>query len=627
MTDNNNDLALGPTPLQYLDEIDLLLLQKQYLPAASLFLEFLSAMGAQWSARGYQRTAITGDSLVTPAEVCERAALQWRQLLESDLDLLQLDASLLLFGTANLHALIMGSCRGTLDDFILAQHQRCGGQYQVPEVARLLLAWCPNSRTGFNIFDYYKVAPELVLGQAVATIAGLSLVSEEADRARHAAIELLLRPEVQVDHLAGKGMGRMLMDAWMRCSYADHPRKHEVKRFLSDVIVRSMAMLREGGRLSGPGRPVPALRHDGSKPVLVVPLESFSGHHAMYRCYADMVIGCRQHFYTVGLAAETTYDDATRALFDEFIDIKDVCGWDGVRYIDIAPVMDSIRQWQPAALYYPSIGMAQWVVELSNERLAPVQAMSIGHPATSMSPAIDYVLIDRQRVTDAPRFAEKVVRLPYQVARFRVPPAATRIAPLLAPDTSRVIRIAVPSVSQKINAAFVRALRYAQQRASRKLEFVFFLGSDSIFQAACTHNLRRELKHVVAHPMLDYDEYISELNRCHLHAGTFPFGGTNSLLDSLRQGLPILALEGDEPHARIDSDFVRRAGLPESFVCYSEQEYAERLLQLVEQPEELLRWRRYLIEEADVDSRFMTAGQPEALAEALRALVAGEEVQ
>lgn len=626
MSDNNNDAPLGRNPIQYVDDIDFLLLQRQYYEAAALFLEMLSGLGAAWSTRGYQRASVTGDSLVTPAEVCERATLQWRQLLESDIDLLKLDASLLLFGTANLHALIMGSSAGTLDDFIMAQHRQCGGQYQAREIARLLLAWCPNSRAGFDIFSYYHVAPELVLGQAVATIGGLSLVSPEAERARNAAIDLLLKPEVKVEHLSGKGMGRLLMDAWMRCSYADHPRKHEVKRFLTEVMVTSMAQLRQSGSLSGPGKVVTSLRQIDQRPVLVVPLESFSSGHAMYRCYADMVIGCRRHFYTVGLAMDTTYDQATCELFDEFIDIREMTGWDGARYVDVAPVIESIRHWKPAALYYPSVGMVQWVVELSNERLAPVQAMSIGHPATSMSPAMDYVLVDRQRVTESSRFSEKVVKLPYQVARFRIPPKARRIAPIPDLGSDDVIRLAIPSVSQKLNGAFVSALRYAQQRASRKVEFVFFLGSDSVFQVACTHNLRRELKHVTTYPMLDYNDYITELNRCHLHVGTFPFGGTNSLLDSLRQGLPILALEGDEPHARIDSDFVRRAGLPESFVCYSPEEYGERLLALVENPQELHHWRRYLIEKADVDSRFMTAGLPDALGDALIALVRGEEV-
>ena len=37
--------------------------------------------------------------------------------------------------------------------------------------------------------------------------------------------------------------------------------------------------------------------------------------------------------------------------------------------------------------------MSRWTVLLSNLRLAPVQVMTQGHPATSMSPEIDYVFL------------------------------------------------------------------------------------------------------------------------------------------------------------------------------------------------------------------------------------------
>jgi predicted O-linked N-acetylglucosamine transferase (SPINDLY family) len=81
-------------------------------------------------------------------------------------------------------------------------------------------------------------------------------------------------------------------------------------------------------------------------------------------------------------------------------------------------------------------------------------------------------------------------------------------------------------------------------------------------------------------------------------------------LDSLRQGLPLVALEGRESHARIDAAFIRKVGLPENLVCHDEPGYAERLLYLVEHPDELQRLRLYLLDEIDVDRMFLQDGDP-----------------
>jgi predicted O-linked N-acetylglucosamine transferase (SPINDLY family) len=252
---------------------------------------------------------------------------------------------------------------------------------------------------------------------------------------------------------------------------------------------------------------------------------------------------------------------------------------------------------------------------LSNRRMAPLQVMTLGHPATSMSREIDAVVTTTDIIGNPDCFSEALVAMPPEAVRFQLPADLEHVAPLRELPESGVIRIAVPSVAQKLTAAFVRCLREVQERATRPVEFVFFSGEFGVFHAAASHNLLRELNHVTIHGTLPYRTYIREINRCQLHACTFPFGGTNSLLDSLRQGLPLVTLEGKEAHARIDAAFIRKVKLPESLICHDEQAYVECLLHLVEHPDELQRLRLYLLDEVDVDKTFLQDGDPALFAD------------
>jgi hypothetical protein len=610
----STDNKKSANPLQQLDAIDLMLLRRHYRDAAHAYFQLLDSLAREWATTSFSRSDHHGDENYAMYEICERATRQWLLILSSDVDLAKLNYTLFIANIGMVHAILMGTSQGTLDDFISALHRKTGGNYQISDFLRIVLAWCPNSRIGFDIFAYYSQAPELIMAHALGCVSGIGLISEESNRHRNKAIDFLItHRDSNIDKLGAICLSSAVLDAWMRCSYAEHPDKHKVKHLLNRMIQRGFQL---SDKKAAAGKVPPVLRErPANRPLLVVPLETFSGKHAMYRCYANILLACREHFYTVGLAGTKYYDDDTVALFDEFFDADEISGSD-------PRVMESIiLSWQPDAVYYPSVGMAVWVIALANTRLAPVQAMSIGHPATSMSRTMDYVIVDEGRVADGKAFSETVLAMPHGSNRFVLPSGSQRVAPIMAPPADGIIRVAVPSISQKLTGSFIRALRRAQQALPGKLQYVFFMGTRSVYYAATVQSLSRQLKHIECHGELAYNDYITELNRCHLHAGTFPFGGTNSLIDSMRQGLPILAFEGEEPHARVDGDFVRRAGLPEKLVCHSEDEYVERLVELVSDPDQLMALRRYLVNEVDIDRIFLQEGRPECYAEALAALV------
>lgn len=51
--------------------------------------------------------------------------------------------------------------------------------------------------------------------------------------------------------------------------------------------------------------------------------------------------------------------------------------------------VERIAATRPDMVYYPSIGMDPNIIALVNLRLAPIQIISLGHPATSNTDTID----------------------------------------------------------------------------------------------------------------------------------------------------------------------------------------------------------------------------------------------
>ena len=76
-------------------------------------------------------------------------------------------------------------------------------------------------------------------------------------------------------------------------------------------------------------------------------------------------------------------------------------------------------------------------------------------------------------------------------------------------------------------------------------------------------------------------------------------------------GIPFVCMEGDEPHATCDAKMLRRAGMPEWLVAQNQEEYIAAAVRLIENDEERVALSRYLIDEADIAGKFLSAPAPE----------------
>jgi hypothetical protein len=376
-----------------------------------------------------------------------------------------------------------------------------------------------------------------------------------------------------------------LSDAYMHCSYAVRPDKHAVKRVLGRIAYRAFSAKIGAGTGDALKVRGSARRPLADRPIILFPLEWWTSFHAMYRVYLPTVEQLRDKFRVVACVKRSQTDAKARECFDQVIELPD-----GNVALDV--VVKQIRELAPDVVYYLSSGMALWWVALAQVRLAPIQLLSLGHPATSMSPAMDYALVEDGLAPEADAFSERILELPEGALRFvkRADGEADLFKKMRKlhderPMPERVCRIAVPAMVAKLSHPFLELLGRVSVRSVAEFNidvvYHFFPNQIATGLAAVDRLLRARFPNCVIRPRADYDMYLSWLAGCDLHASPFPFGGTNSNVDSLALGIPIIALEGPrEPHERYDAAMLRRAGL-ERFIAADVQAYEDLLLECV----------------------------------------------
>ncbi len=376
-----------------------------------------------------------------------------------------------------------------------------------------------------------------------------------------------------------------LVEPYMQCSYATTARKHEVK---ADIIQQMRRALIKGGCPELTGAPKPA-----AKPVIVVTTEAFGVGHSVFRTHSKAVASLRRRFHVVGVCFAASISPEVSACFDEVLlyppgDFVACMRW----------VCREILTRQALMIMQVGVGMAPHTIALASLRLAPVQTASFAHTATTMSPYVDYMVLPRDFVGDPKCFSEPLVMLapeamPYAERRDGDAPAAHAKANAGKKQNSAILRIAVPASVMKLNPRHFAALAAITERAARAVEFHFFpLGGVGLARLAIEKNCN--LTNAVVHAEAPYPVYLDRLATCEFALSPFPYGNVNSVIDSIRLGLPGVCLDGPQPHAHADASLFRRAGLPSELISQSVDDYIAAAVKLVDDGD----WRDHCQERA-----------------------------
>ena len=414
-----------------------------------------------------------------------------------------------------------------------------------------------------------ELPPGLAQLAAISHIATKPVITLAGQERRERLLEraATLEPALTLDsadHLV------RLSSAWMLCSYAAGPAKHGVKA----VLNRTLRAWAESLGLRD--APTPAPRVLKPRPTLVIAAEVMHSNHVQYRYFGQYLRQLRQRFHLVLVTEKHEADASVQRLFDKVLTFE--------RRIDnshLAAAAALIRSVEPDMVFWLSVGMRHWGPLVANVRLAPIQFTGLGHSASTFCDTIDYYVLEEGYVSDPALLSETVILLPDESLRFERSPHYKPIAPSVR-ETASPLRVALPSNVLKLNPGFLSVVARIRAAAKRPLELHVLAATNGLEAEAFQAGLQAILPGAHLHRSLPYSRYLSILSNCDINLSPFPFGGLHSVVDSLRQGLPVVAMEGPELHGRTDSMLLRRLGLPEWLIAHDEDEYVAAALRVID---------------------------------------------
>ena len=469
---------------------------------------------------------------------------------------------------------------------------------------KFCIFYLPESNVNVNLDALWNLDPELCASLCFALQSPRFIGTEQSFSKRGTLLQWFPEKLATIENL-NNVPSAISHDVYMHCSYDTAENKHWVKKALNQVIRRHLL---QGGWTD---RDVTKLGERDGKPVMVVLLEHFHSSHSIYRTHSTSMIAARERFHLIGVGNEAV-DAAGQAVFDEFHLLKG----DNI-FGKLDELKEICEKNGAAVLYMPSIGMDLTTIFASNTRLAPVQVIALGHPATTHSDFIEYVIVEDDYVGSEKCFSEQLLRLPKDALPYVPSALAPQHVEYRLRENPEVVNIGIASTTMKLNPYFLAALKAIRDRANVKVHFHFALGQSS----GVTHPyVERFIKSYLgndatAHPHAPYDQYLRILHNCDMMVNPFPFGNTNGIIDMVTLGLVGVCKTGAEVHEHIDEGLFKRLGLPEWLIANTVDEYVERAIRLAENHQERLELRRHIIENNGLQTLF--TGDPSPMGKVL----------
>lgn len=493
-------------------------------------------------------------------------------------------------------------------DHILISYNRNPNKYDLSDVrldenvdtiAKFCILYLPESNLTLNLDAIWNISPTICASLCIALQSPRFIGTEAAFSKRAAILQWFPEKLAQLPNLHDLP-SNISHDVYMHCSYDLAANKHDVKKSLNQVIRRHLV---EGGWQD---RDVSKTGRINGKPVMVVLLEHFHSSHSIYRTHSTSLIAAREHFYLIGLGGPQV-DEKGKTVFDEF------------RLLDNYSVVDKLydlknicEECGASVFYMPSIGMDLTTIFASNTRLAPIQVIALGHPATTHSEFIEYVIVEDDYVGEESCFSEKLLRLPKDALPYVPSASAPESVNYRLRENPDVVHIGIASTTMKLNPLFLATLKEIRDRASVKVHFHFALGqSNGITHPYVSRFIKRYLgKDATAYAHVPYDEYLGILHGCDMLLNPFPFGNTNGIIDMITLGLVGVCKTGPEVHEHIDEGLFKRLGLPDWLVTESVDDYINQAIRLAENHQERLALRREIIENNRLQTLFSGDARP-----------------
>ncbi len=331
-----------------------------------------------------------------------------------------------------------------------------------------------------------------------------------------------------------------------------------------------------GGRISTDGRP-----------IRVGFLSRFFYRHTIAKLNAGYIrYLSRERFRVVLLRFAGPTDSMSQSLqedADEVITLP--------RQLDAA--RQSIAELCLDVLFYTDIGMDPFTYFLAFARLAPVQCVTWGHPATTGIPSVDYFLSNAiMEPPDADdHYTERLVRLEHLNTCYEEPvlPAPTKSRQDFGLPENVHLYVCTQSL-YKIHPD-IDAILLAIMREDPLGLIVMLSGPHTHWKELLTERFRRsipeEYRRILFLPQQSQSDFLHLQAVADVLLDTFPFGGGNTSLEAFAFGTPVVTLASPLMRGRITYACYQQMGIAEC-VANDPEEYVRIALRLGVDPG----WRR-----------------------------------
>ena len=268
-------------------------------------------------------------------------------------------------------------------------------------------------------------------------------------------------------------------------------------------------------------------------------------------------------------------------------------------------------------LFYPDIGMSIETALLAQLRIAGVQAVGYGNPVTTGSDCIDY-FVGGEAIEDAEsarEYSERLVLIPGLgvCSTEPLPPSPRQRG--LGESPVRLVNL---NTYIKHNAHLCSIWNEIMERSQVPVELHLFPNLDRPAAASMLEKVAPLFpgKQVFIHCRLNRRELLDQLAEGDLYLEGFPFGGYNSLLEVLSNGMAPVCMWGPKAPSRFAAAIVRLLDLPSWLIVHTREEYVEAALRLIANTGERLEIRERLTRER-VIAKLCRGREPEHFAAAV----------
>jgi hypothetical protein len=276
--------------------------------------------------------------------------------------------------------------------------------------------------------------------------------------------------------------------------------------------------------------------------------------------------------------------------------------------------------------YFPDVGMNDESVWLSNIRWAPIQVASYGHPVSTFASEMDYFIAgyDSEVHADlADNYSERVVLLPGIGAHPTWPNYKAKYP---AKRTEKKIVNCVWG-PDKHNWLIYQCLKRIADRSRSPVEFQLFC-SKGVNRYQAFIPFKTEVAQLMpgiakVHADKEYFEYMEEAEYGDFALNSWPFGGYNTVVESLYLHKPMVTMEGKKFYNKAGACLLRKVGLGD-LVAQNKEEFIELAVRMLDDPDFLLEKQEHLRNINLRDILFDT-DEPEHFAQAIEHLIDNHE--